>query len=355
MGTDRKRARDRGRRKGRGMRRTVVTTPREGTVRRIRPARACLPLLGVAILLLAGRPTDGAAGERKAVALPLVGVSGSVSAPQEEKTDEPSSSRQKKNREGRYRKLPPQFPLPGWWARVLQQPRKVSLGAGFALRPRYPGASDLKLGPILFFDVEIKRKYFINVTDGIGLYFYRRDKGRDFWSPYFELKLSLAPGFESRSAKEFAGLDPVGKTVLLKLSGTLGYGALALDVSTNTDALDQGHGGSFVTFALQGKLRAFGETLVSLGPEARWGGGDYMDAFYGVDHREGARTGLPPFHPGSGFERVGGKLQVAYPLAPHWTLFSLLRYEALIGRARRSPITRSTNRVTFVFALGYRF
>ncbi len=256
---------------------------------------------------------------------------------------------------GRYRRLPPQFPLPGWWARVLQQPRKVSLGAGFALRPRYPGSAGLKLGPILFFDVEIKRKYFINVTDGIGLYFYRREKGRDFWSPYFELKLSLAPGFESRSAREFPGLDPVGKTALIKLSGTVGYGALALDVSTNTDALDQGHGGSFVTFAFQGKLRAFGETLLSLGPEARWGGGDYMDAFYGVDHRESLRTGLPAFHPGSGFERVGGKLQVAYPLAPHWTLFSLLRYEALIGRARRSPVTRDTNRVTFVFALGYRF
>ncbi len=258
-------------------------------------------------------------------------------------------------RKRRYRKLPPQFPLPGWWARVLQQPRKLSLGAGFALRPRYPGSAKHKLGPILFFDVEIKRKYFINVTDGIGLYLYRQDKGRDFWSPYFALKLSLAPGFESRSAKEFPGLDPVGKTALLRLSGTVGYGPLALDVSTNTDALGRGHGGSFVTFALQGKLRAFGETLVSLGPEARLGGGDYMNAFYGVDRFEGAATGLPSFRPGSGFERVGGKLQIAYPLAPHWTLFSLLRYEALIGRIRRSPVTRDTNRLTFVFALGYRF
>ena len=190
----------------------------------------------------------------------------------DEAADSAKDSQKTADRRSRYRKLPPQFPLPGWWARVLQQPRKLSLGAGFALRPRYPGSAALKLSPILFFDVEIKRKYFINVTDGIGLYFYRREKGRDFWSPYFELKLSLAPGFESRSAKEFPGLEPVGKTMLLKLSGTVGYGPLAIDVSTNTDALGQGHDGSFITLALQGKLRAFGETLISLGPEARFGG-----------------------------------------------------------------------------------
>ncbi len=255
----------------------------------------------------------------------------------------------------RYRKLPPQFPLPGWWARVLQQPRKVSIGAGIAIRPRYPGASATKVGPILFFDVEIKRKYFINVTDGIGLYFYRRDKGQDFWSPYYELKLSLAPGFENRSAKEAPGLRPVGKTGLLRLAGTVGYGPLAIDVAWNGDLFQTGHDGSFVTFALQGKLRAFGETLVSLGPEARYGNRTYMDSFYSVNEFESRDTGLPVFFAGRGFERVGGKMQAAYPLAPHWTLFSLMRYEALIGPARRSPVARDTSRFTFVFALGYRF
>ncbi len=327
----------------------------------IRPGRrrwAGMSALVVTAWTVVGLPAGAAAGEREGPARAERWAVTAAPAPDSRSGNAAKSQKdvaQKTDQKERYRKLPPQFPLPGWWARVLQQPRKLSLGAGFALRPRYPGSAKLKLGPILFFDVEIKRKYFINVTDGIGLYFYRRDKGRDFWSPYFELKLSLAPGFENRSAKEFPGLDPVGKTALLKLSGTVGYGALALDVSTNTDALDQGHGGSFITFALQGKLRAFGETLVSLGPEARFGGGDYMDAFYGVDRFESAATGLPAFRPGSGFERVGGKLQVAYPLAPHWTLFSLLRYETLIGRARRSPVTRDTNRLTFVFALGYRF
>ena len=322
------------------------------------PAWAMTFALAIAAFVVASLPTDAAAGgpadmaPSDPLAVPPTPERGDQ---KDEAADSAKDSQKTADRRSRYRKLPPQFPLPGWWARVLQQPRKLSLGAGFALRPRYPGSAALKLSPILFFDVEIKRKYFINVTDGIGLYFYRREKGRDFWSPYFELKLSLAPGFESRSAKEFPGLEPVGKTMLLKLSGTVGYGPLAIDVSTNTDALGQGHDGSFITLALQGKLRAFGETLISLGPEARFGGRDYINAFYGVDRLESAATGLPTFQPGSGFERVGGKLQVAYPLAPHCTLFSLLRYEALIGRVRRSPVTRDTNRLTFVFALGYRF
>lgn len=242
--------------------------------------------------------------------------------------------------------------VPAWWRRILGARTQVSIGFGMALRPRYPGADATKFSPIAFIDVRVKDRWFFNVTDGLGVFLIRREKSRHF---YYEATASIAPGFESRSRKELPGLKPVGKTALARLAGTVGYGPLAIDLSLNQDLIGKGHDGFYGTLAVQAKMRAFGQTLLSIGPELRFADSRYMSSLYDVPPADSAAAGLVPFDAGAGLERFGGKVMIAYPIAPHWKVFSLIRYERLLGDARRSPISIDDHRLSTLLALGYRF
>ncbi len=242
--------------------------------------------------------------------------------------------------------------IPAWWRRILGARTQVSFGVGMALRPRYPGADATKVSPIAFVDVRVKDHWFFNVTDGLGIFLVNREKGRRF---YYEATASIAPGFESRSRKELPGLKPVGKTALARLAGSIGYGPLALDLSLNQDLIGKGHDGFYATLALQAKMRAFGRTLLSVGPELRFADARYMSSFYDVPRSEAKAAGLVPFDAGGGLERFGGRVMIAYPLAPHWKIFSLIRYERLLGDACQSPVSVEDHRLSTLLALGYRF
>ncbi len=242
--------------------------------------------------------------------------------------------------------------IPEWWHRILGARTQVTFGLGMALRPKYPGADATRVSPIAFVDIRVKDRWFLNVTDGIGVFLAHREKGRRF---YYEATASIAPGFEDRSRRELPGLKPVGKTALARLAGTLGYGPLAIDLTFNRDLIGEGHGGFYGTLAVQAKMRAFGRTLLSVGPELRFADGRYMSAFYDVPAAAADAAGLAPFDAGGGLERFGGRIMIAYPVAPRWKLFSLIRYERLLGDARRSPVSVDDHRLSTLLALGYRF
>ena len=98
-------------------------------------------------------------------------------------------------------KARPPAPPVGW---------QTQLGIGTIVNPEYVGSDEYQIIPIPYFDFryldERGTKFFANVPQGVGGYFYRqrdRQRGRRL-----DLGLSLAPGFNVRG-DEIEGLDYV--------------------------------------------------------------------------------------------------------------------------------------------------
>lgn len=101
-----------------------------------------------------------------------------------------------------------------------------------------------------------------------------------------------------------------------------------------------GHDGLVGSVGADYVVRDADRYAFSIGPRLRFGGGDYMDAYYGVTPQVALLTGLPAYDPGGGVEAVGAVAGLNYPLGGPWGLFGYGRYDRLVGDAKDSPIVR---------------
>lgn len=88
-------------------------------------------------------------------------------------------------------------------------------------------------------------------------------------------------------------------------------------------------------------IQKFDRTVVSLGPRAEFGDGDFMDTYYGVDARDAARNGrVGPYKAGGGFKSVGFGAAVTYEFTPNWSATGFGAYNRLVGEAADSPVAK---------------
>lgn len=211
--------------------------------------------------------------------------------------------------------------------------RKIRLGLGAQLAPKYPGADDVTVFPFGSFSIARRGETFafeapdesisINLLgrDGFGigpsLGFQSSRKDSDVGVPIGKVKNTIeAGGFVQYQYRE---------TVRLRGELRKGLG---------------GHDGLIGEVSADLIMRDGDNYVFSIGPRVRITDKDYQRAYFGVTPAQSARTGLPVFTPGGGVQSVGATAGLMHQLGKRWGMTGYIRYDRLVGDAADSPLVR---------------
>lgn len=228
--------------------------------------------------------------------------------------------------------------------------RRVMVGAGIQVKPRYPGADAGKIAFLPVVDVwrEGEPMTVESPDEAIGFALIGKRRGPFAAGP----AIAFAP---TRSADDLPGLAKVGFGIEagafaevwplgpLRLRAELRHGIGAHKALTGDLAADlvwrRGNEGPIFT----------------AGPRLRWGSTRYNRTYFGV--AQPGTASLAPFEPGSGIYAVGAQAGLRLPLGRTFGLYAYAGYDRLTGRAAVSPIvtTGSGDQLSGGLALTYRF
>lgn len=229
----------------------------------------------------------------------------------------------------------------------------VMIGIGPKTKPSYPGADENKVIPLpvvnLWRDSE---RFPVSTPDenfgiavigkrgktsfGPTLGFATQRKGKDAIAGLSDVKFGVEAG----------GFAETFVAPMFRLRGELRQGIGAHKGLTGDLAAD------LVVRSADDKVTA------TIGPRMRWASGKYNRAFFGVDNRDAAATGLPYYRPGSGVYAYGAMAGAYYNFNPTWGMFGFAGYDRLTGDAAKSPIVThigSRDQYSAGIAVTYRF
>jgi outer membrane protein len=211
----------------------------------------------------------------------------------------------------------------------------LTLGAGARAQPKYPGAEDLGISPMLIFGLR---------REGRPLPFEAPDEGSGFGFLSDESSFDIGPSvqFQSKRQEEDVGA-PVGDVGFTVEAGAFVHFFPARNFRLRIEGRRGigGHDGWVGDLSADLVLRDRDTYVFSIGPRARWSDDNYHDAYFGVTPAVAAATGLPAFDPGGGFHALGVVAGLTYMLDDDWGVYGHAGYDRLIGAAADSPIVRT--------------
>ncbi len=229
---------------------------------------------------------------------------------------------------------------------------RLTLGAGVAYVPRYPGADQYRVRGLPVFGMGYGR-FFAGGDEGsggaggaVGINLLRDSSWR--------LGMALALGFgDARRESDhpsLAGLGDIERGSRLVVFGgyTWRWLSAALRIATDVERKDQG---TLAFFDLTARYRPRPELTFSAGPGITWASDDYMMTFFGVTPGQSARSGLPAYEANAGVQAVRFGLGAGYRIDRSWSIGARIGTARLDGDAGTSPITRDREqRLAAVFA-----
>jgi outer membrane protein len=225
-------------------------------------------------------------------------------------------------------------------------------GLGVIANPKFVGSGDYNLQPIPYLDFRYfddkGTKYFANVPQGLGGYFYRSRDRRA--GSFFSVGAAIAPGFNVRD-DSIEGLEEVGLATEARLY-LEGGGRRWVASATLAQDVGSGHEGAYLdlSLGLRGRLGE-GSGFYAIGPVLRVGDDTYKDAFFSVSAAEAAASGLPEFSADGGVERIGFQGLASLPLGKSkWRVTSILRVSSLMEDAADSPVVEDETQFFFLTA-----
>ncbi|WP_166038563.1 MipA/OmpV family protein [Sphingosinicella sp. YJ22] len=216
-----------------------------------------------------------------------------------------------------------------------EPPRILSIGGGGQLLPKYPGADDYGLGPLVtgFVRREGAPIPFRTPDDGFGIGLLGRDSVVDF-GPLLQFQserdeddVGAAVGDVDFTVEAGAFVNiNISPAFRIRLEGQKGLG---------------GHDGLVGTVAADFALRGGNDTLFTIGPRLRLNDDDYAQAYFGVTPAVAAATGLPVYDPDGGIRAVGAVAGITHQLSRSFGIYGYAGYDRLVGDAADSPIVRN--------------
>jgi MipA family protein len=101
-----------------------------------------------------------------------------------------------------------------------------------------------------------------------------------------------------------------------------------------------GHGGWVGEAGADLLLRPSDRLVLSAGPRAYFGDGEFTRTCFGVSREEAARSSLTAFRPDGGLVSLGTEVNARHYFADGWSLLGTLGWRRLQADAAQSPITR---------------
>jgi len=226
-------------------------------------------------------------------------------------------------------------------------------GLGVIANPATVGSDNYNITPVPYLDFRYfddkGTKYFANIPQGIGGYFYRsrdRESGR-----FFSAGMGIAPGFNVRD-DSIPGLKDVGVAAETRLYLELGNRRWTASATVAQD-VGSGHEGAYVDLsaAYRGRLEKL-KGFYAVGPVVRFGDDTYKQSLFGISAEESAASGLSEFTADANFERVGLQGLLSLPLGDSkWRVTGILRASQLTGDAADSPLVNEKTQLFFLTAI----
>ena len=228
---------------------------------------------------------------------------------------------------------------------------RVRVGLGGQLKPKFPGADDRSLQPLVDFDIARGTNPF------------------PFESPddAFGIRLISSGGFAAGPAANLQGKRkesdvgaPVGNVKrTIEVGGFAEYQAgdsirLRADLRKGIN----GHEGTVGSIGVDKFWRDGDRYVFSVGPRVLFSDAKFQRAYFGVDSTHALASGLPVYRPDGGVYAVAAASGLSYQFNPRFGAFGYARYERLIGDAAKSPIVRelgSRNQISGGVGLSYTF
>ena len=211
------------------------------------------------------------------------------------------------------------------------QAADISLGLGAGLAPDYEGSEDYEAVPIPYLTVNWANHMSVRWVGS---------KARVNLVPSPNWKGGVVSEFiPERDDVDSDAVDAMEDVdTSFMLGGFFGYeiNNWSASIEAMTDVAD-GNDGSLVRL-LGGYRIPLGEWSIGLEGFTTWADDDYMEAYFGVDASDSARSGLAIFDADSGFKDIGLGVSVNWSPWDNWGLMGLASYKWLLDDAEDSPI-----------------
>lgn len=224
----------------------------------------------------------------------------------------------------------------------------VTLGAGLAAVPRYPGASRERVRPVPVVSVRYGGRLFFGPL-GIGVVAFRCNGFRA--GPV----LGFERGRSQSDDPRLAGLGDISSSVTAGLFAGYARGPLAIYATARQAITSTGNG---LSGLLQLNLRhAFvaARTLVAAGPDLEFGNDGFQRTWFGVSPAQSASSGLREYTPSAGIDRIGFHADLTYHASNHIVWRAFARISELTGNAAQSPIVARRAQVVIGAGVAYHF
>ena len=99
-----------------------------------------------------------------------------------------------------------------------------------------------------------------------------------------------------------------------------------------------GHSGFLATFELFYRTPLSDRWSFKLTGDSTWASEDYMEAFFGIDADDSARSGLSTYDADAGIKDVGLTADINYRIDQNWGVGLIAGYKRLVGDAADSPV-----------------
>lgn len=222
----------------------------------------------------------------------------------------------------------------------------VIVGGGAAYKPKFEGSSEYEVSPIPFISATFYDRITIDPT-GVGVKAYNQGPLS------FDLKLGYDDGRSESDANRLRGLGDIDAAATI--GGKATYDLGAAEVFLSAEQALGGSDGLLISAGVSAE-KPVSERLV-LGAEGSvtYADDNYMEAFFGVNARQSARSGLAQFDAEAGIKSVEVSVSATYLLSENWFLKAKETVGFLTGDAADSPIVEEDVQSKSMLLLGYRF
>jgi MipA family protein len=233
---------------------------------------------------------------------------------------------------------------------VAAQTWSVTLGAGLAEAPKYPGAGGdrARLAPLAA--VAYGDRLYLGPL-GLGLAVVRWNGFRA--GPV----LGFQGGRRESDDPRLAGLGDISSSATAGAFAGYGFGPLTVSVTVRQAISDRTNGLSGLLQINFHRRIPGTRTFFMLGPDLEFGNGDFERAWFGITPQQSAASaaGLPVYTPHAGIDRIGLHASLTHAASAHVLLRAFASFKELTGQAAPSPLVERREQVVIGAGIAYRF
>jgi MipA family protein len=220
------------------------------------------------------------------------------------------------------------------------------IGAGGIYEPEYEGGDEFEISPVPIIVFTYGEWLEIDPR-GLTVTAFEHDG----------FALAAKVGYESgRDEDDADRLDGLGD---IDFAATVGakasYTWRGFEVYAEIDQTIDGSESLIGTFGLEYQAPVTERLILGASVEAVIANDKHMEAYFGVNARQAARSGLPEYEADAGFKRVNVSASATYMLSENWLVRGEASLGILTGDAADSPIVEDELQPSTSLFVGYKF